>query len=125
MGKEVDYEFDYMMKDFVVSHIVVYIDGSVSIKNFTDNRFYLPFMYQGVTREDVEDLLRTRVFDEGRPDKREMLRKMGVPFYDPLMIVLRTRGVKLKDYFWVRFDKRDTWYDVTSKLREEGVVFDY
>lgn len=96
MGKEVDYEFDYMMKDFVVSHIVVYIDGSVSIKNFTDNRFYLPFMYQGVTREDVEDLLRTRVFDEGRPDNREMLRKMGVPFYDPLMIVLRTRGGKVK-----------------------------
>lgn len=121
MGKSIDYEFDYMAKDDVVSHITVYKDGTVDINNFTDNKYLLPFLYDGVTREDVEDMFVRRVFDIGRPDKDELLKEMGVPFYDPIMIILKTRGVMLKDYFWIRFNKEDTWEKVTSRIRAEGV----
>lgn len=121
MGKSIDYEFDYMAKDDVVSHITVYKDGTVDINNFTDNKYLLPFLYDGVTREDVEDMFARRVFDIGRPDKDELLKEMGVPFYDPIMIILKTRGVMLRDYFWIRFNKEDTWEKVTSRIRAEGV----
>lgn len=121
MGKSIDYEFDYMAKDDVVSHITVYRDGTVDIENFTDNKYLLPFLYDGVTREDVEDMFARRVFDIGRPDKDALLKEMGVPFYDPLMIILKTRGVMLRDYFWIRFNKEDTWEKVTSRIRAEGV----
>lgn len=121
MGKSIDYEFDYMDRDDIVSHITVYKDGSVDIENFTDNKYLLPFLFNGVTREDVEDMFARRVFDIGRPDKYELLKQMGVPFYDPLMIILRTRGVMLRDHFWIRFNKEDTWEKVTSNLRKEGV----
>lgn len=121
MGKSIDYEFDYMAKDDVVSHITVYKDGTVDIDNFTDNKYLLPFLYDGVTREDVEDMFARRVFDIGRPDKDALLKEMGVPFYDPLMIILKTRGVMLRDYFWIRFNKEDTWEKVTSRIRAEGV----
>lgn len=121
MGKSIDYEFDYMAKDDVVSHITVYRDGTVDIANFTDNKYLLPFLYDGVTREDVEDMFARRVFDIGRPDKDELLKEMGVPFYDPIMIILKTRGVMLRDYFWIRFNKEDTWEKVTSRIRAEGV----
>lgn len=121
MGKSIDYGFDYMAKDDVVSHITVYKDGTVDIDNFTDNKYLLPFLYDGVTREDVEDMFARRVFDIGRPDKDALLKEMGVPFYDPLMIILKTRGVMLRDYFWIRFNKEDTWEKVTSRIRAEGV----
>lgn len=121
MGKSIDYEFDYMAKDDVVSHITVYKDGTVDIDNFTDNKYLLPFLYDGVTREDVEDMFARRVFDIGRPDKDALLKEMGVPFYDPIMIILKTRGVMLRDYFWIRFNKEDTWEKVTSRIRAEGV----
>ena len=36
MGKEVKYEFDYMRINDVMSHVIVYEDGSVEYTDFTD-----------------------------------------------------------------------------------------
>lgn len=117
MGKVVDYQFDYMYRNEVVSHITVYADGTVGILNYTDEDWKLPFLFDNVSRDDVNMLLKGRVFDEGRPDKDDLLRDMGVPFYDPLMIVRKTRGVMIKDYFWLKFFKEDTWELATQHLK--------
>ena len=117
MGKVVDYQFDYMYKNEVVSHITVYSDGTVDVVNYTDKDWKLPFLFNNVTRDDVNLLLKGRVFDEGRPDKDDLLRDMGVPFYDPLMIVRKTRGVMIKDYFWLKFFEEDTWELVSQHLK--------
>lgn len=117
MGKVVDYQFDYMYRNEVVSHIMVYSDGTVGILNYTDEDWKLPFLFDNVSRDDVNMLLKGRVFDEGRPDKDDLLRDMGVPFYDPLMIVRKTRGVMIKDYFWLKFFENDTWELATQHLK--------
>ncbi len=117
MGKVVDYQFDYMYRNEVVSHITVYADGTVGILNYTDEDWKLPFLFDNVSRDDVNMLLKGRVFDEGRPDKDDLLRDMGVPFYDPLMIVRKTRGVMIKDYFWLKFFEDDTWELATQHLK--------
>lgn len=118
MGKVVDYQFDYMYRNEVVSHVTVYSDGSVDVSNVTKDYWKLPFKFDNVTRCDVDLLLGDRVFDEGRPDKDDLLRDMGVPFYDPLMIVRKTRGVMIKDYFWLKFFEEDTWELATQHLKE-------
>ena len=117
MGKVVDYQFDYMYKNEVVSHVTVYSDGTVSILNYTNKDWKLPFLFDNVTRDDVNMFLKGRVFDEGRPDKDDLLKDMGVPFYDPLMIVRKTRGVMIKDYFWLKFFEGDTWELATQHLK--------
>lgn len=117
MGKVVDYQFDYMYRNEVVSHVTVYSDGSVDVINVTKDYWKLPFKFDNVTRYDVNLLLGDRVFDEGRPDKDDLLRDMGVPFYDPLMIVRKTRGVMIKDYFWLKFFEEDTWELATQHLK--------
>lgn len=117
MGKVVDYQFYYMYKNEVVSHVTVYSDGSVGILNYTNKDWKLPFLFDNVTRNDVNMLLKGRVFNEGRSDKDDLLRDMGVPFYDPLMIVRKTRGVMIKDYFWLKFFEEDTWELATQHLK--------
>lgn len=116
-NKVVNYSFIYMYKNEEISKITVYMDESVTVVNYTDEDWKLPFLFDNVSRDDVNMLLKGRVFDEGRPDKDDLLRDMGVPFYDPLMIVRKTRGVMIKDYFWLKFFEEDTWELATQHLK--------
>lgn len=55
--------------------------------------------------------LRSRCFEEGRPDKKELLEYMGLTQYDPLSIVMVTKGQLTSDHMWVRFNNEDLTYE--------------
>lgn len=112
MGKKVEMEFDYMYEDRVMSHVVVYVDGEVAQINYTDNLVYRA-LREGAVYRDVEELFKGMIFDERRPDKREVLDSFGLIEYDPIEIIKKTRGVMSTSKFWIRF-KGDTvtWSDL-------------
>lgn len=113
MGKEVMYKFDYMYEDNVMSTVTVYKDGTVDEVDYTDINV---FKANCESIEDVELLFSTMIFDEGRPDKDEILENLGIPFYDPYLIVRVTKGLMASSCQWVRFEGDEiTWQELRAR----------
>lgn len=110
MGKKVMYEFDYMHYNDIVAHITVYMDFTVGVERFTEIDSYMPVPVPA-TYDDVELLYTTMCFDEGHPDKQEILNSFGVEFYDPFSIVKVTNGYMWDDPFWIRFEGDTITYE--------------
>lgn len=55
------------------------------------------------TWQEYKEYLSERCFESSRPDKVEILKSLGVPYYDPALIVRATHGVMNDDYVWLRF----------------------
>lgn len=92
---------------------------SAVVEKIHPNHFaYQPFSYKedGFTRGDILDFLRTRCFEEGRPDKEELLAAMGIEEYDPLAITKKTHGRLMHDFFWIKWNGEDlTWEDILDE----------
>lgn len=81
---------------------------TIKVQNFVEPSgimlYLLPFGYDlNPTWQDYEYYLSTRCFESCRPDKAEMLKSLGVPYYDPALIIRATHGVMNDDYVWFRF----------------------
>ena len=88
---------------------VIDVDDSrrkVRVTNYTNTVMFRPF---GVniepTYEDYEEFLRSRCFPESRDMIKFELKKLGIPFYDPIMIIEKTEGRMADDNFWIKVDK--------------------
>lgn len=65
------------------------------------------------TRESIYDFIVSRCFEEARPDKYELLNRLGLTEYNPWEIVKVTHGRLWDDYLWIKFEGEDlTWKDV-------------
>lgn len=112
MDKEIKYKFDYMYEDDVMSTVIVYTDGSVFEEDYTDVTILTPNCRN---EEDVNLLFSTMVFDENRPDKDEILENLGIPFYNPYLIVRVTKGLMASSCLWVRFEGDTiTWQELRA-----------
>lgn len=77
-----------------------YINEKVEVKNYVDNSFYRPFgRNEHPTIKDFEDFLQGRCVPKQRGDMKLYLREIGVPFYDPLLIIEKTQGKCTEDDF--------------------------
>ena len=56
-----------------------------------------------LSRFQLSEILKTRCWDEGRPDIKKLLRVRGIEEYNPLAIVRKTHGVSWNDFIWIRF----------------------
>ena len=74
----------------------------IKIKNYTDK---IPLRAFGVvenpTWEDFQWFLKDRCFPETRAHLKWVLSDVGVPFYDPLMIIEKTKGKMAEDQQWI------------------------
>ena len=61
------------------------------------------FYAEQISRNQLNEVLRLRCFDENRPDKENILSALGLSAYRPLDIVRKTHGVSYNDYIWFRF----------------------
>lgn len=61
------------------------------------------FYNEKITRNQLNEILKLRCFEEGRPDIMDKLKAMGLSEYRPLDIVRKTHGVSYNDYIWIRF----------------------
>ena len=78
----------------------------VEIRNYIANPLYRAF---GVNTEpsfeDYEAFLESRCFPRTRDKMKIELRELGIPFYDPLLIIEKTAGRMAEDDFWIRIER--------------------
>ena len=97
----------YMFENTVCT--IIDIDESerkVMIKNYIDNPQFRAFgINTEPTFEDYEEFIESRCFPRTRDKLKLELQKIGVPFYDPLLIVEKTEGRMAEDRFWIRIER--------------------
>lgn len=87
---------------------VDYKNNNVKVKNYVDNPMYLPFgRNTNPTMEDFEEFLKSRCVSNERYDLKTFLEDIGVPFYDPMLIVEKTNGRLVEDNFWLKVERNN------------------
>ena len=82
------------------------INQRIQIKNYTDNLIFRAFgRNEHPSFKDYEDFLRSRCFPEERDKIKLELKELGIPFYDPMLIIEKTEGRMADDDFWIRIDR--------------------
>lgn len=77
----------------------------ITIKNYIKNRQFRAFgVNEEPTFDDYQDFLKSRCFPESRDKMKLILRDLGLPFYDPFMIIKKTEGRMAEDDFWIRVE---------------------
>ena len=97
----------YMYENTVCSIIDVdELKRKVSVVNYIDNPLYRAF---GVNSEpdikDYEEFLESRCFPRERDKMKLELKRLDLPFYDPIMIIEKTEGRMAEDNFWIRIER--------------------
>ena len=123
MGKE-KIIFDWMNENEVMAHIEVdLVEKSVICTEYTKE---FPYMFLAKRPKEISSVInkfKERCFEEGRPDKDEILESMGLSSYSPYDIVRFTHGHTSRDDCWVRFEGEDLEYykdiNVLRPLKEE------
>ena len=78
----------------------------VKIKNYIDNPQYRAFgINTEPTYEDYEEFIESRCFPRTRDKMKLELQRLGIPFYDPILIVEKTEGRMAEDRFWIRIER--------------------
>lgn len=81
-------------------------ERKVKIKNYTDKIMFRAF---GVMEEpdynQYIEFLESRCFPESRDKMKLILKNLGLPFYDPIMIIEKTEGRMAEDDFWIRIER--------------------
>ncbi len=55
--------------------------------------------------EDYEEFLESRCFPRTRDKLKLELNRLGIPFYDPILIIEKTEGRMADDDFWVKIER--------------------
>ncbi|MCI6689551.1 MAG: MATE family efflux transporter [Candidatus Choladocola sp.] len=97
----------YMYKNKVCTLIDVdEVKQIVQIKNYADNIMFRAFgSNQKPDIEDYREFLESRCFPRTRDKMKLVLRDLGIPFYDPYLIIQKTEGRMAEDDFWIRIEK--------------------
>lgn len=98
----------YYYKNFLCT--LIDVDDSamrVQIKNYTRNVQFRAFgVNTEPTYEDYQAFLESRCFPRSRDKVKLELQALGLPFYDPLMIVEKTEGRMAEDDFRLLVERR-------------------
>ena len=54
---------------------------------------------------DYEEFLESRCFPRSRDKMKIILRDLGLPFYDPFLIIQKTKGKMAEDDFWIEIER--------------------
>ena len=100
---------NYMCEDTIMTKIFVdYKTKSVKIENCTNSLLDRAFgENEHPTFEDYENLLKERCVPETKQLLKLHLKELGVPYYDPLLIIEKTKGKIAGDYYWLDVIKED------------------
>ncbi|MBR4514538.1 MAG: hypothetical protein IKO61_06595 [Lachnospiraceae bacterium] len=88
--------------------------SKVNVSRFIIHPIRQIFSSEHISRNQLNEILKLRCFEEGRPDIKDKLASIGLTEYIPIEIVKRTHGVSYNDYIWIRFPG--------EKLRAEDVL---
>lgn len=87
-------KFLYKYKDKLMTEIYVdYKKETVRIANHSEDVCHLAFgVKQNPSFKDFEELLEDRCFPKTRDNLKLHLKELGLDYYDPYLIVLKTKG---------------------------------
>ena len=96
-----------MYKNMVCTVIDVdEMSREVKIHNYISNPLYRAF---GINDDpdfgDYEEFLESRCFPKERDKVKIELKKLDIPFYDPILIIEKTQGRMAEDDFWIRIER--------------------
>lgn len=97
----------YKMEDIVCTVIDVdELNQKVKIYNYTDNLLFRAFgKIENPTFKEYEEFLESRCFPRTRDNIKLELRKLDLPFYDPLLIIEKTQGRMSEDEFYITIER--------------------
>ena len=97
----------YMYKDKKCTLIDVdEMNQKVEIKNYVRNPVFRAFGNNLTpTYDDYLEFLESRCFPRTRDKIKIELDRIGVPFYDPYLIVEKTEGRMGEDDFWIQIER--------------------
>lgn len=111
-------DYNLGMKDRLVSEI--FVNGnSVSFTNYSDDILSLPFgVRDTVTYSDLLEFYEDRCFPRERANCKDVLKRLGLDYYDPELICRKTHGLQFDDFTWLQFrDEPQVCYQ-DIKLRD-------
>ena len=104
-------KLDNLCKDLLGSNqgITQYVnemEQKVHIINYTDNLMFRAFgKVENPDYKMYEEFLESRCFPANRDKMKLILKDLGLPFYDPIMIIEKTEGRMAEDDFWIRIER--------------------
>lgn len=98
-----DYDIDYFYKDDLLTKI--HVRGTeVTFENFSDEVLLIAFgVRTEVTYKDLEEFFEDRCFPRERQNAKELLKGLGLDYYDPEAICRKTHGMQFDDFMWMQF----------------------
>lgn len=105
-------------KDKLVSEI--FVNGnSVSFTNYSDDILSLPFgVRDNVTYSDLLEFYEDRCFPRERANCKDVLKRLGLDYYDPELICRKTHGLQFDDFTWLQFSDEPQVCYQDIKLRD-------
>ena len=78
----------------------------VLIRNYTNRIQYRAFgINVEPSFEEYKDFLESRCFPRSGDKMKIRLQELGIPFYDPLLIIEKTQGRMAEDEFWLQVER--------------------
>ena len=78
----------------------------VQIRNYTNRIQYRAFGVNGEQSfEEYQEFLESRCFPRSGDKMKIRLQELGIPFYDPLLIIEKTQGRMVEDEFWLQVER--------------------
>lgn len=78
----------------------------IDVYNYTNYPWMRAFgKIEKPTFEQYEQFLESRCFPKTRDKMKLVLKELDLPFYDPLMIIEKTKGRMAEDDFWIRIER--------------------
>ena len=97
-----DYTFEVFWKDELSARVSAK-GKRVHVSRYIIHPVRQLFYSDNITRNQLNEILKLRCFDEGRPDIKDILKAWGLSEYRPIDMVRKTHGVTYNDYIWFRF----------------------
>jgi len=112
-------KFKYMWKDQCTADVIVDVaSNKITVVNHSDDWLKRPFgENDNPTMQDLEAFFESRCFPRERANAKELLGDLELHTYDPLDIIMRTRGRQWDDFNWILFEGDGVTYE-DIKLRD-------
>lgn len=106
-AKKTNMRLSYMYKDDLCTLIDVdEVNQKIYIKNYKTNNMFKAFgVNENPTYDDYLEFIESRCFPRTRDKMKIMLRELNIPFYDPILIIEKTKGRMAEDDFWIDIER--------------------
>lgn len=102
-------------RDELVSYVTVK-GNKAKVQRFTSHPVKQIFRDTEMDVFKLSNILETRCWQRDCRNIGNYLKKLEIPYYDPLAIVKKTHGVSYNDFLWFRFNGESlTWKDVAPR----------